>query len=707
MFGTSIKLISIVILFFASIRTGWSQKEYYIIQKNNFNEKIDQKQKSLDFLDGKQDSIIRFKDPILTQKATAAFIHSIDSLQYLLSHTDTNRSVNNEYLYQILLTTNRVNGGNIQLAEYYYNLYRNIIGILNHSQDGKLSDFLSKDMVSSINNIHYYKKNNQAKSFLMKAAQFYPNEVLKELKEYSDQPYAMDIVNQVAHISPSAIKKYLNSSNIVNNYISLSKDSVVNLIVNLNRYYGNESKVYFFIDFIYHHVASPEILDSISKDSKTYLSTLIRANELEDPLGKYDLERELAIRALEEVRRVNDLHELTDTSIRFASVRDMDASDLYTLIVYSPEEIFTSTFNGLYERLLKKVQAEGMNGYFLLDKLKFNRFRTFIKLCAGYNTLEDFLAHMEKDQAISLLKMFVSELHADDGDISEAVNVADTFGSLNNKEYLDIFKTYLIDEFRSPVKNEDTKALYGLLLKLLYERMGTSPDSLLATQLAPYQIPTVETVSLANDNTPQASTVQVHFFFDDEDGLTSFSTFVAAFRNAGYQIQDSPYYIILRGKDKYATTIYANKPKFEREGQAELEKLMQENIIKPDILVHRGHSYYAMNTITQIPPYTKVVFLGSCGGYHNISEVIKRAPQAQIIASKQIGTYVVNNALLVEMSKMIKDKDQIVWNSLWKSLDQKLKGTGKGYDRFLDYIAPNKNMGALFIQAYNRITSDN
>jgi hypothetical protein len=42
----------------------------------------------------------------------------------------------------------------------------------------------------------------------------------------------------------------------------------------------------------------------------------------------------------------------------------------------------------------------------------------------------------------------------------------------------------------------------------------------------------------------------------------------------------------------------------------------------------------------------KLFVLGSCGGYHNLSGVIQRAPEAQIISSKQIGVQAVNNPML-------------------------------------------------------------
>ncbi len=704
-FWKSTKISFLLVLLAGAVHESIAQPDRFNIQRLAFQEKIDNKQKQIDVFDGQYDNKVLFRDPILTQKATNAYIHLVDSLQILIEEKNVDGAVTYENTVQLFAIISRINPNNYHLAEYYERLLENLSSIFRHKDDQQLINYLSRDIQSSISNILFYKNHPDAETFLLKAAHIYPNEVLKELNVFAKEPYALKVVEEVAKISPQTIKKYFNSKNLVNTFVLQSQDSVTNLIADLFNKYGNESKVYYFVDMIHHGEATPDLLHSVSQYPQTYLSALIRLKQKDYPIGEYDIENELSIKALEEVRKVNDLHDLTDSSKRFAAVRNMGASELYTLIVYSPEEIFTSTFNGFFERLLKHIHNEGMNGYYLLEQANFNKFRTFIKLCAGYNALEKFLSTMPEAQAIALLKRFVSELNADDGNISEAVNVADTFGSLDNLKYLKIFEAYLKDEFYKPEINKDTKALYGLLLKLLYQKMGTAPDEQLTLELNSFPLPPVEQIAIG-ELTNQEGSTQMHFFFDDEDGLTSYSTFIAAFKSAGFSVQEKEHFVIIKNTGKQPTTIYANKPLSEREGQTELVQMVQEGIIQPSVIVHRGHSYYAMNTITQIPPYAKVVFLGSCGGYHNITEVIRRAPQAHIIASKQIGTYVVNNTLLVEMSKMLKDQDQLSWTPLWKTLDSKLKGSGKGYERFLDYVPPHRNMGAIFIQAYNRIAQE-
>ena len=72
---------------------------------------------------------------------------------------------------------------------------------------------------------------------------------------------------------------------------------------------------------------------------------------------------ELHIKSLEYVRTINDLHDEKNMNVRFAGVNGFRAKELYTLMVYSQEEIFTSTFNGLFERMIKQMKDEKKSGF--------------------------------------------------------------------------------------------------------------------------------------------------------------------------------------------------------------------------------------------------------------------------------------------------------------------------------------------------------
>ena len=94
-------------------------------------------------------------------------------------------------------------------------------------------------------------------------------------------------------------------------------------------------------------------------------------------------------------------------------------------------------------------------------------------------------------------------------------------------------------------------------------------------------------------------------------------------------------------------------------------------------------------------PSSKIVFLGSCGGYHLVHDVLAKAPDAHIIASKQIGATEVNRPFFQLLTEKVRNGNNIEWIGFWKELDRMVVAK-----EFEDYIPPYKNLGALFIKAY-------
>jgi hypothetical protein len=195
------------------------------------------------------------------------------------------------------------------------------------------------------------------------------------------------------------------------------------------------------------------------------------------------------------------------------------------------------------------------------------------------------------------------------------------------------------------------------------------------------------------------------YFYDDEDGDESFRAFKTIFKDSMWTITDtSALFIKITSKRGRLVEIYANKPKEEYNGQEFLENYFDRKGIVPDVLIHRGHSYYAYKTIEKTQASTRIFILGSCGGYHNLSNIIDKAPEVNIISSKQIGVYAVNNPIVKELADNVREGRDINWQELWKKLDTRLKKEHiLTYTKFLDYIPPHKNLGAIFIRAYNNL----
>ncbi|MEJ7913836.1 MAG: hypothetical protein WKF70_11825, partial [Chitinophagaceae bacterium] len=99
---------------------------------------------------------------------------------------------------------------------------------------------------------------------------------------------------------------------------------------------------------------------------------------------------------------------------RFRILQQLNAQELYYLAVLSEDEIYTSSYvNGVYPAIMQKI---GNRADSLLISVNFDRYKKFIKLAAGFNTLSKFLAAFpDKEQANRLMMAFVNGLEKSEG----------------------------------------------------------------------------------------------------------------------------------------------------------------------------------------------------------------------------------------------------------------------------------------------------
>ncbi len=156
--------------------------------------------------------------------------------------------------------------------------------------------------------------------------------------------------------------------------------------------------------------------------------------------------------------------------------------------------------------------------------------------------------------------------------------------------------------------------------------------------------------------------------------------------------------------------IFANLPLDYEKGldsiaQTHLAQFLEKKNLRPSITIHRGHSYWVGSTIRNLPPSSKIVILGSCGGYHNLDDVLRTCPDAHIISSKEVGTKTINEPILKAINDDLREGRNIEWITMWRDLAAKFP-TGDARERFDNYVPPYKNLGALFIKAYTKAMAE-
>lgn len=105
-------------------------------------------------------------------------------------------------------------------------------------------------------------------------------------------------------------------------------------------------------------------------------------------------------------------------------------------------------------------------------------------------------------------------------------------------------------------------------------------------------------------------------------------------------------------------------------------------------------------------PSSRIVMLGSCGGYQNLAKILNVNEDAHIISTKQVGSYSVNEPILRALNEVIRNGKNIEWIPIWQQITNSVKGDPKANELMKDYVPPHKNLGAIFIKAYRKATGE-
>ena len=203
---------------------------------------------------------------------------------------------------------------------------------------------------------------------------------------------------------------------------------------------------------------------------------------------------------------------------------------------------------------------------------------------------------------------------------------------------------------------------------------------------------TVSPTLQISDLFPNGLCVQRYVFHDDDDGVESFNSFLAAYANdPNWTLQRTPDRVLLssRGSKLRRIEIYANVPSSKAAIGAP----------RPTVLVHRGHDHHFDATRKFLTHDARLVFLGSCRGMANVEDVVTHCHRAQMIATRGIGTTAVNDAFLRALNnRLLESGDTIDWNQFWATLQPALGAS----QHFRDYVQPHKNPAARFLAAWYR-----
>jgi hypothetical protein len=694
-----------------------------------WHDNVDKEQQRLLILGGgKYDSLVRLsKDETINYQVTDALIRQVDEIQQQIEF-DSTLNTNNKKKYlralEFLLRGfhQAYDGKDIQpaMAPVLVTAFEKAMGL---DRKGRSIEPVITNAPYEVGKILvecflYPTENSGVKPSRLyltrKYCEMHPGLILNYLRVHPDLPFADSLIVIAGHNDIRQLYDFAAASNELGVHIRNSKDSLVHTVAMI----ANNKSGQLYLPFLDNLVKGRITLDEIDKvktDELNYFRLLVRTRqdyaERVLPPEMNALKAMLARKSKEIfVQEINALHTVENPAIRFKILDPLTPAELYYLIVLSEDEIYTSSYLGVYDRIFQRMPNP--YGDSLLMQVHGDYFRKFIKMAAAYNKLDHFLSTMDKQNAGTIMKSFI--IHLEKANEEEAVDVADSYSSIFEKN--PALARFILGEVKvnydKNVASGDKKGtiIYNLL-QTLFESADTANKTDLSALLGIPPIYTVDYSSLADDS---GRVIQQVFFYGDQDkdGQNSFLNFMALFRprpgtRPEWKITENPQWVSIASTKGRPVLIFANKPLLgdddpDAKAQKALSDYLYDHHLKPTIVIHRGHSYHVKYTIEQMPGTARIVVLGSCGGYNNLSEVLKINEDAHIISSKQVGTKTVNEPILQAINTTLLAGKDIEWLSMWKELNGRFQNDPVAKEKFDDYIPPYKNLGAIFIKAYRK-----
>lgn len=534
----------------------------------------------------------------------------------------------------------------------------------------------------------------------------YPDRILGMMEQYYNVPFADSLIKVAAYRNPNQLYDYAAATRTqAGRLIGRNSDSLVKTIAAIANSKSGQQYYPFLDEIVHGRLTMPEIFRAMDDNLmyyrllvKTQISYTERLIKKDTALAYDKLLFKLQDRAKNVyIEEVNALHDSPD-NVRFKILDPLTPEELYYLIVLGEDVMYTSSYKGIFNRMMQRMAVP--SGDSLLMSVRFDRFKKFIRLAAGYNKLDEFLQTMPDSNSQRLMMAFVRGLEKS-GTLEDAVDVADSYGSIKNP----LVKKLIDQEIEKNLQqakvqhNKRAIAIYDILQVIFQSSQDSSIDVSAKLRIPP--VYRVNYKDLLDDN---GRVVQQVFFYGDQDGKESYANFMNMFSGSEWKIKRNKEWVEISSAKGKPVYIYANLPLDYEKGldsvaQFHLQQYLESQHLQPGITIHRGHSYWVGSTIRNLPPSSKIVILGSCGGFNNLDDVLRTCPDAHIISSKEVGTKIINEPILKAINDDLMSGRDVEWLPMWRDLSARFS-TGDAKERFDNYIPPYKNLGALFIKAY-------
>ena len=413
-----------------------------------------------------------------------------------------------------------------------------------------------------------------------------------------------------------------------------------------------------------------------AQDAAAYFHALAEARLMRSP----DVEAEQLDRGL--TRAATELCQTYQQApARAPEVARLSQRDLYLLLAYAR----AGDEDTYFARLFDQLAARG-NVAKAIEQAGFLRFREFLEYALWFRRYPQLLSVAGSNgQAARMLARLFEGL-----ELENALTAADAIASTPE-----------------PIRR-------GLRSALEHEQARTAGQAGVRRSLEASFVRGADAtlpLALGALSDSGGTVLERYFFYDDADGVESFTNFQAQYaHDAAWRWEDRGGWIRLVSKRSApAIEIVANVPVNALAASNRVDETMrarrQQAVTdylgerEPSVIVHRGHAYHVEKTLAYVTRGTRLVFLGSCRGLKEIHSVIESSPQADIISTRAVGTMRVNDPLLKMLNRAILNETGagINWAAFWRVAARRFAADAD----FASYIPPYRNGAAAFLRMYD------
>ncbi|MGG9970506.1 hypothetical protein ACQ33O_01830 [Ferruginibacter sp. SUN002] len=704
-------------------------------QRLRFHDRINEEQKKCDKADGKPDGQIRAsKNEEINLQVTDVIFRKIDALQCFVENSSKIIG-NNEKIRNLNYVEDVVKG--------FRNAWK--AKVLNAASTPELINVFDKALKADIDSqsiapiieetswevgniiTSIFKKNAgyaRAKEILfLKYVDQNPDKILTDIGPYVNTSFADSLIVVACKKDPVQLYSFAQATKSqVGKLIHRNTDPLVMAVAKLSQ----TPNALFYFPFLDDILSGKQTIEDIRKfvgdgvvgyDSVGYYQLLVKTEiryysrlvALDTPIamfGTNGLRDVLQRKAIQHfITPINELHDQSNLNVRMKAINPLTPQDIYFMMVMGENDIYTSSYKHSFSRLLQKLGPKPRTDDLLLS-VNMDYFKKFIKMAANFNQLDTFLKLMPKQSSSTLMKAFVAKL--DNGNnLEDAVDVADSYSSINDKALLKTILDDVKENEQQSIEEDNNrgKIIYGLL-KTIFLSLDPVNGIDLTKEIGIPPVYSVDSKYLSDDT---GRIVQQVFFYGDDDGKGNYNGFINSFSPKEWKVTQNAEWVEIKSLKGKRVWIYANRPldsdaNLDDSAQVHLNNYLSKNEIYPSVVIHRGHSYWLPGTIKRMPGDAKIIILGSCGGFKNLNKILSLCPDAHIVSTKEIGKGDINRPILNYLNTTFVSGKTLMWKDMWTDLTKLFSKdpSAEVRESWEDYIPPYKNLGAIFIKAYNK-----